>query len=275
MACARRADGASKGAHIPSIIDAVYYWCSGTKGDWPLDRALQRLSEGLGADAIAISRIRKGNAGQPRLIVYDSRFPAEAPRRLRRSFAEFLLGDYLSTARPGTAWFQSVVGDAPDPELETFQRSRGLREFAVIPLSVSEKATDLLELHFSNSPSAEQHAYSNMLAGTLAEAWNVRSKGVFTQHCLAPTAPRKGGLDAASVLCAENPAGLSRSEYRVCLLLSSGIAPSDLCGELTISRSTLRSHLRNIYAKTGTVNMQDLLYLLLKPPVAGASRLVA
>ena len=65
------------------------------------------------------------------------------------------------------------------------------------------------------------------------------------------------------LLSASNPARLSRAEFRICTLLSSGLSAARTRKELGISESTLRSHLRQIYMKTGASNMAELLFNLL------------
>lgn len=75
------------------------------------------------------------------------------------------------------------------------------------------------------------------------------------------------------ILSFGNPARLSRAEFRLCTLLAAGLSTKQVREELGISQSTLRSHLRQIHAKTGTATLADLLYRLLAPegPVAAVT----
>lgn len=66
------------------------------------------------------------------------------------------------------------------------------------------------------------------------------------------------------LLSITNPARLSRAEFRVCLLLSRGLSAQGIAGELNVSGTTVRTHLRNIYSKTETTGMPDLVYNLIK-----------
>ena len=66
----------------------------------------------------------------------------------------------------------------------------------------------------------------------------------------------------SEILSMDNPAGLSRMEYRVCVLLSDGVALERIHQELAISRSTLRTHLRNVCAKTEFKKLDELLAVL-------------
>jgi DNA-binding NarL/FixJ family response regulator len=47
--------------------------------------------------------------------------------------------------------------------------------------------------------------------------------------------------------------------------LSRGLNSTSVCLELSISRSTIKAHLRNIFAKTEVASMAELLYMLLAP----------
>jgi DNA-binding CsgD family transcriptional regulator len=70
----------------------------------------------------------------------------------------------------------------------------------------------------------------------------------------------------------DNPAKLSRAEYRVCILLAKGLSNERLLAELDVSYSTLRTHLRSIYAKTETSSRSELLYhLISKTPHMSAA----
>jgi DNA-binding CsgD family transcriptional regulator len=69
--------------------------------------------------------------------------------------------------------------------------------------------------------------------------------------------PRSTGL-----LGMENPARLSRAEFRVCLLLGRGLPPEAVARELQLSQATVRSHLHKIYAKTGSTTLADLVQRL-------------
>ncbi len=60
-----------------------------------------------------------------------------------------------------------------------------------------------------------------------------------------------------------NPAGLSRAEFRVCLLLSRGLSVKAVSEELGLSDNTVRSHLRTIYSKTETASLPELIYLIM------------
>lgn len=97
---------------------------------------------------------------------------------------------------------------------------------------------------------------------------SVRSSGARNRRS------QSSNSDVPYFLSHRNPAKLSRSEYRVCLLLSRGLSLKAVRQELGISNSTLRTHLRNIYAKSGVSSLAELTYHLLTVegrPFSGSS----
>ena len=82
------------------------------------------------------------------------------------------------------------------------------------------------------------------------------------QTLLKSAAKQAAPLIGSPILSADNPARLSRSEYRVCLLLRHGQSPDQMLAELGIKESTLRTHLSNLYAKTGARNLAELTFQL-------------
>ena len=65
-------------------------------------------------------------------------------------------------------------------------------------------------------------------------------------------------------LSCDNPLGLTRSEFRVCERVVRGFSVKRIAADLDISPHTVRSHLRSIFAKTGTDSQRELLVRLLE-----------
>lgn len=65
--------------------------------------------------------------------------------------------------------------------------------------------------------------------------------------------------------------GFTATEAQVAKLLMEGLALEDCCSELGIRRTTVRMHLRNIFAKTGVRRQGELVSLLLKSIGLGPS----
>ena len=62
----------------------------------------------------------------------------------------------------------------------------------------------------------------------------------------------------ADILGFQNPARLSRAEFRVCMLLAQGAGNAAICAALSLSESTVRAHIRTVCAKTGVADREEL-----------------
>lgn len=74
---------------------------------------------------------------------------------------------------------------------------------------------------------------------------------------------------AAPLLGLSNPARLSRTEFRLCLLLSQGLHADRVADAMGIAPATLRAHLRRIFVKTGAASLSDLAERLAAEAAAG------
>jgi len=257
------------------MIGAVAQWCECLHGHAPMRKALRKLADGIAAEAVVLTRLPRDDAAQPKVVVHDVEAGRKDVRGLDRSFARSVLGAYVGKSKPGTIWLSSYMLDDADPALETFQRRRSLTELAVIPLASDEKSVDVLEIHYREGLGAAEHAVLNMVASTLASTWSNRKPGSFVESFLSRSPVRQAAAAAGPILGTSNPARLSRAEFRVCLMLSKGLTARRVREELGICRSTLRTHLRNIYHKTETENFAELVYQLISgqpAPTMGAGR---
>lgn len=245
----------------PDLLDAVASWCECLQGRQPLLSVLQELAQGLGAQAVVLSRVTRGAGGNARILAFNApglRGPAE---RVTRSFAACVLGRYVDRPRLASVWLASTAEDGTDPALQVFQSRARLSECVVVALSADHKWTDFLEVHFRHAPDVATQALLARVAGTLSRTWLNRSPGLFSDAVLAAQAESRGFREP--ILSTGNPARLSRAEFRVCLLLSRGLNGAAVCGELGISPSTLKAHLRAVFAKTETASMAELVFQLL------------
>ena len=245
------------------MVKAVIAWCDATQGRRPLRRGLTALLEAFDASVIVLSRVSPHQNGKSDLIEATSRsFQRRSPEI--KSFAHDVLGAYADKAKLGSVWSSAAHLSENDSPLQLFQHRKGLRELDIIPLATGNKHLDFLEIHYGHPvPLSQKHALED-LAVSLSDTWAARKPGVFT--AALPKArsvqSRAAKTPAAPILSFENPAGLSKAEYRVCASLNRGLTTNELCGELHISKATLRTHLRNIYAKTNAESMPQLLFAL-------------
>ncbi len=256
------------------VLDGVASWCGGLHGSMPLANALKALADGLDARSAAISRHFHRTEERPRLVSVSSGAQSEP---LTRAFCRDVLGYQFGRARAGTVWFLGDVIDDPawtsTVALNALVANGQAQEIAVIPMSVTRQSVDYIEFHFSHAlPRSAQHDIE-ALVPTIERSWRGRKPGLVTQVIADERLPvAKRAADKAAwddpILGVSNPAGLSRAEFRVCLMLSRGLSVKGVSEELGLSENTVRSHLRAIYAKTETSNMSELIYCILSSGVA-------
>jgi DNA-binding CsgD family transcriptional regulator len=246
------------------VVRAIAKWCEFLQGSSHASETLEVLAEAADVDVICVGRIQHDALQRTGGVVLDKASPALGTAKFDRTFAGDLLGSHTRSASPGTIWFGSMLGSDPNSTLSEIQRARGWNEIAIVPLLRTAKHLDVLEFHFRTDTGNRHQLLLNMLAGTLSDTWQRRRPGLLTEAMLARAAKEDDAKNAlVPLLSAENPARLSRAEFRVCLLLSQGLSNEKVVDELEISLATLRTHLRNIYAKTGALGHSDLLYKLL------------
>ncbi|MEZ5796210.1 MAG: LuxR C-terminal-related transcriptional regulator [Paracoccaceae bacterium] len=206
---------------------------------------------------------RGGGAG--RIILWDRGSTLGRGCRMEHGFTRSLMGPYFDAAHPGSLWSRTMSEDDPSPDLVDFHSARQLREMVIIPLESNARFIDTLELHFPYRLRNFQQLILNSLAPVLARTWQKRAQGLFTEALLkhSRSAPER---ISTPILSDENPARLSRAEYRVCLMLSRGMSVDQVKEELRIRESTLRSHLSNLYAKTRSASLSELIYRLMAAP---------
>lgn len=256
------------------LIGAVAQWCECLHGRDPLLRSLEVLGTGLNAEIVAVSRYPLDGKSPARSVIWDRK--GDDPNGAgKRCFARSLIGSYFEAARPGSLWFRSTVESSAASEVAEFHAARQLRELAVIPLQAGNRFIDTFEMHFSDRLRSQQQLVLTSLAPVLARTWRDRAEGLFTEALLrvSPATERTG---LGHILSAENPARLSRAEYRVSLLLSRGFSIQEVKTELCIRDSTMRSHLSSLYAKTNCSNLGELIFRLAStnfPFAASAGRI--
>lgn len=246
------------------LIEAIASWCECLQGRLPLVSALKQLADGLDARAVCLSRHPREPGGGARAVTYNVPALTRPGLDVTRSYAHCVLGRYVDRPRPASVWFSSLTEGHDDPALEVLQERARIAETVVVALALEDKWADYIEIHFAVAPTGGAQRLFNSLADTLSRTWIRRSPGLFSDAILDSQAqarprPREPLLSTA------NPARLSRAEFRVCVLLSRGLNTAAVCSELAISPSTLKAHLRSIFAKTATSSMVELLYLLLAP----------
>ncbi|MFK7938205.1 MAG: helix-turn-helix transcriptional regulator [Roseovarius sp.] len=146
------------------------------------------------------------------------------------------------------------VASDPDTQAGQFLSAAHCGDDATVMIVLRADVGSVDVLHMVLTPSTSDHALDMLtrLAPALTTAWSMRHPG-FSKALLAAqrrTTRRQDMAPDAPILCVDNSYGLSRSEFRVCRLLETGLRPREIADELGLSIATIRTHLGNIYAKT-------------------------
>lgn len=263
------------------VIEAIADWCEALHGGQSLREAFAHLVRGLGAEAGMLVRTHLNEFRSSRIEMYDCRGDYSA-YPLKATFADGHFGPHLARPRTASVWLGSAhegeYGANPSPALGEWQAARRMKEFVVLVLCGGPTTRDHIELHFREQLSLEVQASLGAVVPTMARTWAARQVGLITRTAINKRLSsdlERPGTGMTTLLSISNPARLSRAEFRVCLLLSRGLSTLGVSAELCLSEATVRSHLRNIYAKTETSGLPELVFMLLgarRPPNEAEAR---
>ncbi|MBV1902477.1 MAG: helix-turn-helix transcriptional regulator [Marinosulfonomonas sp.] len=252
-------------------MDAIASWCEALYGTVSLEQAVANLVQGLGAEAGMLVRTNMNENRAIRVATHDAKILTTG-LPLSATFADGQFGAHLKKPRTATIWLgsnhaeRSVV--TPDPALGNWQAGRGMKEFAVLILASGPITRDHIELHFRQPLAPPAQTTLSTVLPSMARTWASRQVGLITRTVINHRLPSPSDMRVAPAkppLAIGNPAHLSRAEFRVCLLLSRGLSVAGVCSELSLAETTVRSHLRNIYAKTETSSLAELIFCLIGP----------
>jgi DNA-binding NarL/FixJ family response regulator len=255
-------------SHSGGMIDAIADWCDALRGGLRLQDAFAGLAAGLRADAGMLVRTALSDFRPSRIAIWD-RSGTDFRYPLSRSFADSYFGSAIARPRTASLWRKSdFVPDSSeftDPALEIWQEHRGFSEYVVLVLASGSTTRDHIELHFRYGLSSSDMENLEAIVPTMGRIWATRQVGLVTRCVVNHRRPPEPKMqEGARLLSIPNPARLSRAEFRVCLLLSRGLSVLSIAEELNVSEATIRTHLRNIYAKTHTAGMPELVYHLVR-----------
>jgi DNA-binding NarL/FixJ family response regulator len=253
------------------VVEAIADWCEALHGNVSLNEAVAQLVGGLGAEAGVLVRTNLSENRSIRVALYD-KLASSSSLPLEHSFGDELFGPLLKKTRPATIWMASRHTERLAEEMALdfcrWQEGRKMKEFAVLVLASGQSTRDHLELHFREPLSQPVRAALRIVLPAMARTWASRQVGLVTRSVVNRRISSQSGLGASTsraMLSTENPARLSRAEFRVCLLLSRGLSVAGVRTELSLADATVRSHLRNIYSKSDTSSLAELVYCLIKP----------
>lgn len=255
------------------MVSTISKWCDALNGSASLRDALIELSTGLGAEASVIVRTKLSDQNPVSIASCDLSTDAVKLYPLRRSYADSYFGEPILSARAATIWLATSHEDdaTGDPVLTEWQTARRMSEFVVLVLASGNSTRDHIELHFRTALSREMETVLKVMLPEMVRSWSNRKSGLVTRAIVnrkinEPAIFRNPAR--VRILSYENPSQLSRAEFRVCLLLSRGAMIQAVANELVLSEATIRTHLRNIYAKTGSSSLAELVFRLLDNPTS-------
>ena len=258
------------GAHATAnCFETLADWVEALHGHGEVSAALDEFVLLFKCDAAILVRFAEGSQ-HPICLVRAVSIPQQAfPPRVALPFAKDMLGAHIGVAKPGAVWIHSDADDRVmwkhSYQLNERMDVHSVRDLALVALETRRGNWDFLELQFATYISTNDRALIELLANALSKTWRARLPGTALklQHRSRFTKVRSDAENrCVAILDVENPAGLSRSEYRICCLIQEGIAAKNIANQLNIRESTIRSHLHSIYSKTETSGQRELLHRL-------------
>ena len=270
------ASGQPPNGRFAQAMVATACWAQALQGRGHPAAALVLLREVCGAEVGSLVRVTAGRGSGERLLTEDAG-QARAARVQPGDLATTLIGRQRSRARVGSVWSYCELASsllvAPQTRLARWMELRGIQDVLCIVLAVDGDVTDVLELCYTRRPGPSDIYLVDALAPALVSAWAHRGAQVLASLRRAAIQPVRSQPQAEPLLGPSNPAGLTRAEFRICGLFASGSGTREIMDQLQISESTLRSHLRSIYAKTETSGKAGLLHRLLRSDAAPDARI--
>ena len=259
------------GLTTPACLRFMIRWTECLHGNGSLRETLINFSDLALAEVVHLHRVNIATGGQRSIATIDL-CASQGARPLTWAHGMALAGQTSSRAKPGTLWsMQELDREATghlDPRVLDWMEERGLREAMMIPLSSLGETTDLIEFYLSTPLDRPRRVALETLTLAAAEAWGRRPSGRIARILRAAPAINEH-LSAKRLnihpLSESNPLGLTGAELRICCMIHRGINLNEASKALSIADSTLRSHLRSIFAKAGVAGQVGLLRMLLEP----------
>ncbi|MCU9840236.1 helix-turn-helix transcriptional regulator [Ruegeria sp. WL0004] len=253
---------------ISRFFEIVSVFCQASQGSIPLIEALRRTGKTLDAEVTSICRVDFQTPARPvKSISHELHgYGINWAKSSGVSFSKSICGSFIENINIGCIITAGPSDLEDEPVLSDFYQQRRLMETIMIPLDRKNGVIDILELSFRFPIPKAGLEHLELIGPVLAGCWAGRSLGLFSDALLSRSRVVRSQQKPSDILSAENPFKLSRAEYRVCLLLSRGLNNKAVLSELSITMATLRTHLGNIYAKTGAASQFELVHLLLASP---------
>lgn len=253
---------------VARSLSLLNEWHAAISGRAAMAEVLTVLVRQTGARNVALYRHRRGRTGQIAGAVrpHEGNTP-ETSRGGLTGFLKVIRADHLT---PGSIWqlsrLKSAPGFARSAAAHEWQHRDDLKDVVLVILQADGDQVDALELIFDTTPDVHPELPPVLMTQALADAWAMRAPGLVSRMIRKNersrgTSPARD-LAGRAILSGDNPCALSRAEQRVCHLLAAGQKAKAIAVELGVSVATVRTHLRNIYAKTDTGGQVELITLI-------------
>lgn len=248
-------------------------WNAALAGHFPLQDVLQILVRQTEARNIALYRMTPSKVLP--IATAARSYDATMPEHSSGALARILRAQQPGSLEPGSVWLLKDIAEGAG-----FESSPAAREWAgrpdilqvcLVVLEVSEDQADFIEMTFDTPPRPSPELPVSIVTQALADAWSLRSPGLVAR-VIRNYGRSRGPAETDSrgnILGADNPFALSRAEVRVAHLLLAGAKPKEIAEALKVSIPTVRSHLRNLYAKTETSGQLELVAAITASQGAG------
>lgn len=264
-------------AAVSKLMSFQSRWSQSLCGEGDFDDALDALAHFFGATTILL--YRTGPDGRRRTIAGRDPGAALGARPLTHPLGTALLPASPMAARRASVWMLSELDPAVRPRLDSRNRdwmaARDVVDAAVIPLDLRSGEIDLLEFYLRESVTPDQLAILEIIAESAADVWHRRRDGVIERRLASALSleHRRSGHGAARPhpMSPSNPCGLTAAETRICALIREGCTTAEITRQAGISEATVRSHLKNIYAKVQVTGKVGLVHALLSEERVRAS----
>lgn len=249
---------------IARSLDLLNHWNAALTGQFQFDDVIAILVRQIDARNVSLFRFEGGRAHpiSTRARAFDDHKPVASTGNLLR----FICEHYPDKIQPGSLFQLSrlrAFDDYPQSAAkQEWDAKTWVKDASLVILAKEDDRIDALEFSFDTEVTHNPHIPPFLVTTAMANAWDNRTPGIISRTIQNNRRSRSGPLRSAAILGPENPAGLSRAEQRVCRLLADGETAGMIAERLGLSVSTVRSHLRSIYAKTETTGQINLISVI-------------
>jgi len=251
-------------------VTGILRFAQWSQGSGDLDPALSCIAELFGAVRCSLVLVWL-NDMHGEIVGSAEVADSEITPRHIDIFSPKVLGVDIRNIGPGDIRFLSRMSQLPfrlsggvDKQLS----ESGIEDLSFICIGRGANSVDILELQYEVRPSASRRRVVEWIVPKLLRAYQMGKSSRVERELserekeVSRTEIVQTSLRKRLILHLDNPADLTRAEWKVCELASRGLSAKSIAYELNVSGNTVRTHLRNIYAKTDLNGFYELVYTL-------------